>query len=283
MQVYLNGNYVDREHASIPVDDRGFIFGDGVYEVTRALRGHLFEGERHFRRLGRGLRGLGITVPAELEQLGEISECLLRTNGLTKGEALVYLQITRGAAPRTHQYPPAGTPPTVYLSVGPFTPPHELRAAGARAITIPDVRWSRCDLKTVNLLPNVMGKQRAVEAGVTEAIFVRDSAVTEGSSTNIFGVVGGELRTYPACNYILGGITRDVVLELAAENNVPVRTTPIFVHELGGVDELFLTSTTNDVMPVVEVDGHPIGGGTPGPITRRLYEAFARRLDRVGG
>jgi len=284
MKVYLNGDYVERERAWISVDDRGFIFGDGVYEVTRAVRGKLFEGERHLQRLERGLRGLGITPPAEVQEqrLGSISECLLRDNGLTTGEALVYLQITRGAAPRTHHFPPADTPTTVFLSAAPFTPPHELRERGATAITLPDIRWSRCDLKTVNLLPNTMAKQQAVEAGVTEAIFVRDSAVTEGSSTNVFGVVDGELRTYPACNYILGGITRDVVLELAAECGIPVRTTPIFASDLDQVSELFLTSTTNDVMPVVEVDGRRIGTGAPGPVAQRLYRAFSERFGRVG-
>lgn len=284
MKVYLNGDYVERERASISVDDRGFIFGDGVYEVTRAIRGRLFEGERHVRRLERGLKGLGITPPAEVQdhRLISISECLLRDNGLTNGEALVYLQITRGAAPRTHAFPPADTPPTVYLSAGPFTPPHDLREQGATAITVPDIRWSRCDLKTVNLLPNTMAKQQAVEAGVTEAIFIRDSAVTEGASTNVFAVVDGTLRTYPECNYILGGITRDVVLELAAECGIPVRTTPIYAGDFSRVDELFLTSTTNDVMPVVEVDGHEIGSGKPGPVSQRLYAAFAERLGRVG-
>ncbi|HEX6965984.1 MAG TPA: aminotransferase class IV [Gemmatimonadaceae bacterium] len=284
MKVYLNGDYIERDRASISVDDRGFIFGDGVYEVTRAIRGKLFEGERHVRRLARGLKGLGITPPAEVQEdrLIAISECLLRDNGLTNGEALVYLQITRGAAPRTHAFPPADTPPTVYLSVGPFTPPHDLRARGATAITVPDIRWSRCDLKTVNLLPNTMAKQRAVEAGVDEAIFVRDSAVTEGASTNVFAVVGGVVRTYPESNYILGGITRDVVLEVAAECGVPVSTTPIYASDIAHVDELFLTSTTNDVMPVVEVDGRAIGAGKPGPVAQRLYSALAERVTAAG-
>ena len=278
--VYLNAKYLPRSEAHISVDDRGFVFGDGVYEVTRALDGNLFESAAHLERLLRGLRGLGIaegedTAPAVLEQ---ISERLLADNGLQEGHASVYLQVTRGAAPRAHQFPPSGLSPTVFLSAGRFSPATELHQRGTAVITHPDIRWSRCDLKTVNLLPNVLAKQHAVASGATEALLIRDGAVTEGSHSNVFGVVGGELRTYPRCNYILAGITRGVILRLAAELGIPANETPILAEELAELDEIFLTGTTTDVMPVVRVDGREVGGGNPGPVTRALQEAYGVRL-----
>jgi D-alanine transaminase len=276
--VYLNGEILPRERATLSVDDRGFIFGDGIYEVTRVVNGRLFEAERHMRRLEYGLRGIGIESRMTAEQIIDIHYRLIRENGLTSGEATVYLQITRGAAPRTHYFPPAATAPTVFLSASPFTPNHAQREQGATAVTYPDIRWSRCDLKTVNLLGAVLAKQHAVAAGALEAVFVRDGAVTEGSHTNVFGVIDGELRTYPRCNYILSGITRDVVLELAAEEGVDVREVPILQQELGRVDELFVTGTTSDVTPIVQLDGRAIGTGKPGPITRQLGAALQRRL-----
>jgi len=190
----------------------------------------------------------------------------------------VYLQVTRGVAPRTHYFPPASTPPTVFMSTSTFTPNHEQRERGASAVTYPDIRWSRCDLKTVNLLGAVLAKQHAVAAGSLEAVFIRDGVITEGSHTNVFGVIDSELRTYPRSNYILPGITRDVVLELAVEQGITVRETPILQHEIGRLDELFITGTTSDVTPIVQLDGRPIGSAEPGRITRTLAAALERRL-----
>ena len=278
--VYLDGRYVPRAEARVSVDDRGFLFGDGAYEVTRTVDGRLFEGERHARRLARTLGGLDIAVPgAELAALDAVALRLLRENALEEGEAAVYLQVTRGAAvPRTHHFPPAGTHPTVYAAATRFVPPAALRAHGASVITVPDIRWSRCDLKTVNLLPNALAKQQAVVAGADEAIFVRDGVLMEGAHTNLFAVLGGELRTAPATNYILPGITRDVVLELVRGDGIAVREYPLLASELPGATELFVTSTTSDVLPVVRVDGRAVGDGAPGPVARRLYELLAARM-----
>lgn len=276
--VYLNGEFLPRERATLSVDDRGFIFGDGIYEVTRVVNGRLFEADRHMRRLQYGLRGIGIDPHLTPEQIIDIHYHLIRENGLTSGEGTVYLQITRGAAPRTHYFPPASIPPTVFLSASAFTPNHAQREQGATAVTYPDIRWSRCDLKTVNLLGAVLAKQHAVAAGSLEAVFIRDGVITEGSHTNVFGVIDGELRTYPRSNYILPGITRDVVLELAIEEGVAVRETPIFQQEIGRLDELFVTGTTSDVTPIVQLDGRPVGSGKPGRITRLLAAALDRKL-----
>jgi len=281
MKVYLNGEYVERSQAKVSIDDRGFLFGDGVYEVTRARGGRLFEGERHAARLERNLRELGLVLPAgtTTATLNEAGERLLRENRLDVGDALIYFQVTRGVAPRVHQFPPAGTPATVYVSASAFVPPDAARARGVACTTYPDIRWARCDLKVVNLLPNVLAKQDAVSKGAYEAVFVReDGTVTEGASTNVFAVVDGELRTHPKSNRILPGITRDVLIEVAAAEGVAVREEPFDVGALRGASEAFLASTMNDVMPIVALDGQPIGTGRPGALTARLFDAFASHL-----
>ncbi len=280
--VYLNGQFLPRSEAKLSVDERAFFFGDGIYEVTRAIGGRLFEWARHLRRLERGLREMRLTPSITGEELESISLRLLRDNDFTDGEAAVYLEITRGAAPRTHHFPPPGTPCTIFLSATRFTPPHEVRAKGGTAVTFPDFRWARGDIKSLNLIPSVLAKQHAVDNSATEAIFVRDGAMTEGSHTNVFGVLDGELRTYPESNYILAGITRDVVLELAAELGIPVRLMPIFTPEFAHIEELFITGTTSDVMPIVALNGLPVGDGRPGRITMSLYEALVPRLAATG-
>lgn len=276
--VYLNGEYLPRSEAKLSVDERGFFFGDGVYEVTRAVDGRLFESGRHMKRLARGLRELRLDPPLSLDEIEAVSLELLKRNDITSGEGTVYLQITRGAAPRTHHFPPPGTPCTVFLSAQRFALPTDKREKGVAVVTYPDIRWSRCDIKTVNLLAAVMAKQHAVDHGVFEAIFVKESAITEGSHTNVFGVIDGELRTYPASNLILPGITRDVVLEVARELGVAVNETPFHIHHLPQLQEAFLTGTTTDVMPIVSIDGTPVGDGKPGKVSMALYDALAARI-----
>jgi D-alanine transaminase len=278
--VFLDGKFLPRQRAHISVQDRGFLFGDGVYEMIRASGGRMFEPDRHLERLESGLRALriGVGTPSRYDLL-EIARRLLEGNGLLAGDATVYLQITRGAAVRRHNFPPDATPATVFVSAATFLPLEELRHRGGSAITQPDTRWSRCHLKTVNLLPNVLAKQAAVEADVTEAVFVRDGFITEGSSTNVFGARDGELFTHPTSNHILPGITRAVVLELAAEIGLRVRETPILAAEARDLDEMFITGTTTDVLPIVRLDGRPVAGGVPGPIALLLQERLAERLE----
>jgi D-alanine transaminase len=280
--LYLNGQFVPDAQATISVLDRGFIFGDGVYEVWRVVQGRLFEPERHQARLERGLSELQIVQPAaaRLASITEIGERLFSENGLLDAEATLYVEITRGAAPRTHYFPPASTAPTMLVAASPFTP-SPARHKGTAVVTQPDIRWLRCDIKTIQLLPNVLARQAATVAGASEAIFVRDGVITEGTHTTIFGVLDGVLRTHPANNLVLPGVTRDIVIEIAHSLGIPVREEAISTEELHQLDELLLTGTTTDVTPILSVDGLPIGNGTPGAVARALLGELLSRIDAL--
>ncbi|HEX7090702.1 MAG TPA: D-amino-acid transaminase [Longimicrobiales bacterium] len=278
MLVYLNGAYVPQGEARVSVEDRGFLFADGVYEVIRVYEGHPFLLEAHLERLRQGLRALRIDDPGTAG-LQAVAERLLDENGLRSGDATIYIQVTRGAAPRAHAFPPAGTRPTLYVAAKRFRPhPPEYARDGVAAITYPDTRWSRCDIKSVSLLANVLANQAAKDAGGFEALFVRDGIVIEGSHSNFFAVRDGTLVTYPACNYILAGITRQRVMELAAALGIPVAEGPIPVEALSDTTELFLSGTTTEILPVTRVDGRAIADGRPGPITQRLQRAFRESI-----
>ncbi|HSQ30663.1 MAG TPA: aminotransferase class IV [Gemmatimonadaceae bacterium] len=281
MLAYLNGQFVPRATASIPVEDRGFIFGDGVYEVWRVVAGRLFENERHLARLQSGLRELRIPTPeiADRAALDSVAGRLLAESGLLDGEATFYVEITRGVAPRTHQFPPEGTRPTVFAMVNRFTPADAVRARGATCITVPDIRWARCDIKTIQLLPNILAKQAAAERGAIDALMIRDGVVTESSHANVMAVIDGVVRTHPTDHRILAGVTRAVVLEIARDLGIPIREEPFAEVDIARCDELFLAGTTTDVMPIVRVNDVVIAGGTPGPVATRLHAELRARLD----
>ena len=274
--VYFNTQYLPRTDVKISPDDRGFLFADGVYEVIRAYKGRLFRMDLHLKRLARSLRELKINGPS-MERIAEISDALLQRNNLKDADAAIYIQITRGAAPRKHAFPKSAPSPTVYLNAFTVQPPVEAWEKGAKAITTPDIRWTRCDIKSVSLLPNVLASQAAAEAGAEDAIFIRDGFVTEGSHTNVCAVFKGRLQTHPKNNYILPGVTREVVLSLCAGLNIPVSQTPISANSLPRADELMLLGTSTEVMPIVQLDNRQVGNGKPGPITRKLQEAFWRQ------
>lgn len=276
MKVYLNGSFVNQDEAKISVGDRGFVFGDGVYEVTRVVDGKFFKEKEHLNRLKKGLAGLKINVPdALIDEIPEISRELIRNNKQLDGEASVYLQITRGTAwPRTHTFPDPEAEPTIYLSSSTFTPHTALHRTGVDTITVSDIRWTRCNLKTVNLLPNILAKQQAKESGVNSAIMIRDGVVTESPNANIFGVRDGALYTFPATNYILEGITRNVVLDIADELNITVHFTPIRQEEILQFDELFFSGTTTDIQPITKIDGAELASGDPGPVVRSIQKTY---------
>jgi D-alanine transaminase len=203
-----------------------------------------------------------------------VAKALIVRNELEQGDASLYIEVTRGVASRKHAFPEARISPTVYLTASPFRPAAEHWEHGVRTILVPDIRWARCDIKSVALLPNVLASQAASERGAQEALFIRDGVITEGAHTNVFAVFDGELRTHPATHHILDGISRQVVLELSQALGIPCREFPIFQQELGEADELLITGTTTEIKPVIEVDGRQVGYGRPGPITRKLQQAF---------
>jgi len=279
--VYLNGKYIPKEKAFVSVDDRGFLFGDGIYEVTSAYRGKLFRWSRHEARVLRGLAALRIDYdPSELEQ---VHIRLLAENDLAKAQvAYIYLEVTRGVAPRTHAFPATAVEPTVYLFAGEYhRPPRDRWERGFTSVTVPDQRWARVDVKTVQLLPNVLGKQAAVDHGVDEIIYVKDGFPIEGALNNFFTVFGDTVVTHPTSNQILPGISREVVLELCRKLGYRVEHKAITLAELFEASEAFHTGTLTEVKPCVQVDGRVIGGGKPGPVTRALFDAFVAETERV--
>jgi len=277
--VYLNGEYLPEGKAMISPNDRGFLFSDGIYEVTPAYRGRLFGWDRHLARLLKGLCEL--RIDQDVTGLRAMHERLLAENGLLEAEtALVYMQITRGAAPRTHAFPKEQVPPTVYAFAKAWNRPSEERwARGFEAVSVPDRRWARADIKTVSLLPNVLAQQASVDAGVDDALLIRDGMAVEGAHQNFFAVFGGTLVTHPASNVILHGITRGYILEIAREIGIPVEERPIMVEQLQYAEEAFFSGTTTEVRPTTRIDGRPVGTGKVGPVTRRLSEAFLARVD----
>ncbi len=284
MIFYLNGQYVPRESAMIPVEDRGFLFGDGIYEGVRSVNGKMFEWAAHAERMVNGLNGLRINFDAaQVNALEGVCERVVKENGLQDGEAFLYLEVSRGAAPRAHNFPPIGTQPTVFVSASRLVVPRKMREEGGAAITFPDMRWKRRDWKTVNLLGNVLARQAASEAGAYEAILHEDGIVTEGAATNVFAVFDGVLCTHPLTQRILPGITRKVIMELLAELVLAVKEEPIVFARLAAAEEIFVCGSTTDVTPVVTLDGKPVGNGKPGPLTVKVREAFEARLYQAAG
>ena len=279
--VYLNGDFLPFDEARVPIMDRGFLFADGIYEVSAILDGRLVDNEAHLARLDRSLGEIDIANPHTLGEWVALQTELVARNGVAEG--LVYMQVTRGVFERDFAYPPAGTRPTVMMFTQEKTvAANPLAAKGARVITVPDLRWKRRDIKSVALLAQVLAKQQAAAAGVAEAWMVEDDAVTEGSSSTAFIVTaGGTLVTRPLSTALLPGITRQAVLRLAAEAGLALEERLFSVAEALAAQEAFYTSASAFVMPVVELDGKTIGTGVPGPHTRRFRELYLE-LARAG-
>jgi D-alanine transaminase len=272
----LNGTLMQLSQVRISALDRGFLFGDAVYEVLRVYGGRPWLADEHFARLRQSLESLRIVNVDAASIRRRVAETLAKS-GVREG--MVYIQVTRGAAPRKHAFPKDATPLEL-IYVQEFRDPYvALRESGAAAVTYPDIRWRRCDIKSTNLLGNVLAQQAAVEAGAEEALlYLPDGTLTEGSHTNLFGVIGGKLVTRPTSNNILPGITRSLVLKLAASAGVAVEERNLQRDRLAEVPELFISGTTSEVMPIVTVDGQQLGDGRPGPVTRRIQEAYAEAV-----
>jgi D-alanine transaminase len=273
MIAYFNGRFLPKDEVRVSPDDRGFTFADGVYEVIRSYDGSLFRAKDHATRLFRSLDQLRIAWPGR-ERFLDIATQLLDENDLSAAGATVYLQVTRGVAPRKHPFPDEPVHPTIYGFAAPYEHDPEKWEHGVKVVTIPDLRWARCDIKSLALLPNLLGSQHAKEQGVEEAILIRDGVVTEGSHTSFCAIFGERLVTHPLTNHILGGITRKVVLELCHQLDIPVEPFPVLQSRLVEADEMMILGTTTEVTGVVNIDGRTVGNGLPGPVTRRLHQAF---------
>lgn len=269
--VYLDGELVALERAKVSVLDRGFLFGDAVYEVIPVFGGRPLRLDAHLARLARSLAAIGIAEPLSRERWREVIEDLVRRHG--GGDQIVYLQVTRGVAEREHVLH-APVEPTVLVMSRPGAAPS---ARPVTAITCEDIRWHRCDIKSTALAANVLLRQRAAARGAYEAILLRHGEVTEGAASNVFAVIDGTVCTPPVSNLLLPGVTRDLVLELATAHGLPQRQAPIDAQALRDAQEIWLTSSTRGILPVVELDGRPVGDGAPGPFWRRahaLYENY---------
>jgi D-alanine transaminase len=276
----VNGQLLPLAEAKVSALDRGFLFGDAVYEVLRVYGGKPWLADEHFQRFEQSLKAIRISG-IDLNRLRRRMEETIAAGPFR--EAIVYLQITRGSAPRAHVFPGSAVP-LEFLYVQEFQDSYvEGRRNGVNVITFPDVRWDRCDIKSTNLLANVLAAQAAKEAGAVEALlYLADGTITEGTHTSCFGILNGKLRTPPLSPTILPGITRSLILKLAAEEGIPEEENVLNRSKLDSISELFLTGTTSEVRPIVRVDGQPIGDGRPGPITRRLQEAYRRQVRSLG-
>jgi len=277
--VYLKGKYLPLEKATVPVEDRGFLFADGIYEVVRFYRGVPFQLDAHLQRFEHSAQGAHLPLGSVIADLPQIMQQLMVENDLQ--DINFYIQYTRGAAhPRTHAFPRDSQPTLLVMPIAIHALPQDAWTRGVTAITMPDLRWRRCDIKSTMLLPNVTAKQQARDQGAYEAILIREGLVTEGSSTNTFAVLRGVLTTHPTDQDILGGVTRRVVVELAEELGLAVREKAFTPAQLHGAEEVFLTSTTSEILPITRVDDQAIGRGHPGPVTTQLFEAFQRQVTK---
>ncbi len=280
--VYLNGQFMPLEQARIPVLDRGFIFGDGVYEVVPVYSRHAFRLKEHLARLQYSLDGIRLDNPMnEAEWTKLVNEIVAKNEG---DDQSIYFQITRGVAKRDHAFP-KGVTPTVFMMSSPLTtPPREQIDNGVAAITTTDFRWLKCDVKSISLLGNCLARQLAVDAGAVECVLFRDGNLTEASASNVFVVKNGVLLAPPKNNLVLPGITYDVVLEIARAREFEVEVRQISEAETRNADEIWVTSSTKEVLAVTTLDGKPVGDGKPGMVFRRMhtiYQDFKRDVMRA--
>lgn len=272
--VFLNGEYLPADQAHVSVLDRGFLLGDGVYEVIPVYQGLPFCLNEHLQRLQRSLDGVRMANPYSIEQWSEIIARLVKDN---EGEnQAVYLQVTRGVAPRDHVFP-EGVEPTAFVMTNPIKPlPEWYKQDGIKAITVKDIRWAQCDIKAITLLPNSLLRQQAQDAGAQEAILIRDGYMTEGSASNSYAVLDGVIYTAPKDEKILPGITRDVVLGLARSAGVSYREQAVSAEQLKQADEIWISSSTRELLPVTTLDDAPVGNGKPGPVWQQLDALYQR-------
>ncbi|MFQ5543852.1 MAG: aminotransferase class IV [Nitrospiria bacterium] len=275
---FVNGKWSPLSDATISIEDRGFQFGDGIYEVIRTYQKQPFRIGAHVARLNMSADEIGISLPYSLEALEKIIRSGCRKSKFT--ETQVYIQITRGMAPRNHRFPKRVRPTVVMTFRKCKTPSNEVRRGGASIVTVPDTRWSRCCVKSLNLLPNVLAREYALQSEATEAVFVREGKVMEGAGSNLFAVFGRSVITPPDGPYILSGITKSLVIQLVKKQGLKMQEKNLTLHRLTTADEIFLSGTTIEILPVTCLNNRGVGSGKPGKITRMLYEAFGEEVLR---
>lgn len=279
--VIVDAEVLDRAVAKVDIEDRGYQFGDGVYEVIRVYNGKMFTGKEHLNRLVESAEKIRMKLPYSPEELLAKMEELISKNELDTG--IVYMQFTRGTSPRNHVFPGENVAPTFVAYTRKVTRPVDPMEKGVRSIIDEDIRWLRCDIKSLNLLGNLLSKQKAAEAGCFEAILHRGETVTEGSHSNISIVKDGMIITHQADNFILNGITRQKVLEICSNQSIAFEERAYTLDELSSADEVFSSGTTVEVMPIVEIDGKPVGTGKPGEVTRNLQNLLKAEIERQCG
>lgn len=278
--VIVGGEIVERGLATVDIEDRGYQFGDGVYEVIRVYNGKMFTAKEHLNRLQESAEKISIQLPYQPSELEEMLQGLIEKNELSNG--IIYMQFTRGASPRNHAFP-HNVAPTFVAYTRKVERPVSSMQEGVKAIFFEDIRWLRCDIKSLNLLGNLLAKQKAVEAGCFETIQHRGDIVTEGSSSNVAIVKNGTVITHPANNLILNGITRQKVKQVCEQNQIPFEEKEYTVEEVLQADEIFLSGTTVEVTPIVEVEEKKISGGIPGEVTKKLQQLLKDEIEKVCG
>jgi|SRR5674476_134806 len=279
---YFNGKLLPKDDIKISPDDRGFLFADGIYEVVRWYEGFFYDISSHTTRLNRSLRELRINWP-DADKFPSVASDLIKLNKLENQPAMVYLQVTRGVARRSHSFPVPEITPTVYAYAWGFIPDNQLKETGIKVMLKEDIRWSRCDIKSVALLPNTLSFQEACENGLKECIFVRNGLITEGSHSNIFFVIEGTLFTHPETNHVLAGITRKNILRIAQESGIKIREEAVQENRIRFIQEAFISNTSAEVTPVTELGGNTIGEGVPGPVTRIIRDKFDDEIKALKG
>jgi D-alanine transaminase len=279
---YFNGKLIPKEEIKISPDDRGFLFADGIYEVVRWYEGFFYDMDSHVTRLKRSLRELRINWP-NADLFPSFALDLIKLNNLENQPAMVYLQVTRGAARRTHSFPSPEVQPTAYAYAWGFIPDSKSNETGIKVMLKDDIRWGRCDIKSVALLPNTICFQEARENGLKECIFIRNGLITEGTHSNIFLVINGTLFTYPESNHILSGITRKNILRIAQEAGIAIREEAVQENRIRFIQEAFISNTSAEVTPVTELGGNTLGEGIPGPVTKIIYGKFNDEIKALKG
>ncbi|RQX29334.1 D-amino-acid transaminase [Staphylococcus warneri] len=276
-KVFINGEFLNQDEAKVSYEDRGYVFGDGIYEYIRAYEGKLFTVKEHFERFLRSANEIGLDLTYTVDELIELVRKLLEVNDVKNGG--IYIQATRGVAPREHSFPTPPVKPVIMAFTKSYDRPYEDLENGIYTMTTEDIRWLRCDIKSLNLLGNVLAKEFAVKYNASEAIQHRGETVTEGASSNVYAIKDGKIYTHPINNFILNGITRRVIKWISEDKNIPFIEETFTVDFLKNADEVIISSTSAEVMPVVKIDGEDVGDGKVGTVTRQLQEEFNQYIE----